>query len=103
VAFQQLAEQVPGLRDLERRARTDPKSFLRELSPLEHLIGGLGARAQQFRITLGMQKAVQGIVGPSAGLTDPVLSSRSALLAVNEYLREAAEIDFGSWGPPGSR
>jgi hypothetical protein len=35
-AFQQLAEQVPELRDLDQRARTNPKSFLRELSPLKN-------------------------------------------------------------------
>lgn len=97
VTFQQLAEHVPALRDLERRARTDPKSFLRELSPLEHLLGGRGARAQQFRITVGMKKAAQRLVGPSAGLSDPVLSSPSAVVSIDRYLWEVAGIDPRSW------
>jgi hypothetical protein len=102
VTFGQLAEQVPALRELEQRARTDPKSFLRELSPLEHLLGGPGGQAaQQFRITVGMKKAVQRLVGPSAGLSDPVLSSPAAVSSANRYLWRVAGIDPRSWGPSG--
>ena len=86
VTFQQLALQVPALRDLEQRARTHPESFMRELSPLERLLGGPGARARQFRITVGMRKAVQRLVGPSSGVSDPVASSPAAVSSVDRYL-----------------
>ena len=100
VSFQQLAEQVAGLRELEELARTAPESFLRELSRLERLLGGRAAPgAQQFRTTLGMQKAVRRLVGPSSGLSDPILSSSSAERAVTRYLWQVAEIDPRKWGP----
>jgi hypothetical protein len=103
VSFQQLAEQVPGLRDLEELARTAPQGFLRELSTLERLLGGRRApAAQQFRITLGMQKAVRRLVGPSSGLSDPILASSSAVSAVTRHLWQVAEIDPSTWGPSSS-
>ena len=102
VTFQQLAQPVPALRDLEERARTHPKSFLRELSPLERLLGGPGARARQFWITVGMRKAVQPLVGPSSGVSYPVFSSPAAVNSVDRYLWQIAGIDPHSWGPSGS-
>jgi hypothetical protein len=93
--FDQLARRLPELRRLDQRPRTDRTSFLRELSPIERLLGGLGVKGQRFRIALGLQKAVRRLVGPAAGFSDPVLSSRAALIAVSKHLRQVAEA-----GPP---
>jgi hypothetical protein len=103
VSFEQLAEQVPALRALEQQARTASSTFLTELSPVERLMfGGLqprGRGSEEFRITAGIKKAVQRLLGPSSGQSDPVLASRAAANAVEKYLWEVAGIDPHNWGP----
>ncbi|MGY1602464.1 hypothetical protein [Geodermatophilus sp. SYSU D00815] len=105
-SFRLLAEQVPGLRDLELRARTDADSFLRELSFRESgMIGRTpprNPRDRQMRSVWGMDKAVKRLLGPDSGLPDPVLASPAAERAAAFYLRQAAGIDLRQWRKPRS-
>lgn len=104
VSFRQLAQQVPALEDLEQRARSDPDSFLRELSFRESgMVGRTPPRKlgdRESRIVWGMEKAVKRLLGPSSGLSDPVLASPAAERAAAFYLRQAAGIDPQKWRKP---
>ena len=100
LTFEQLAEVVPALRDLERRARSDPGGFLRELSEFERSFGGPKEpeAAEQFRIALGIRRAVSRVVGPFAAHPDPVVTSPWAEFPVTKYLWAVANIDRTGWG-----
>ncbi len=104
LSFQQLAEQVPGLLDLERRAVSEPDSFLRELTFRESgMIGRTpprNPRDRQIRVVMGIDKAVRRLLGPSSGLSDPVLASPAAMQAAVSHLRQAAGIDPRQWREP---
>jgi hypothetical protein len=100
LSFGQLAGQVPALRDLERRARSDPESFLREASVREWTIGRRPPRSphdREIRIYVGMSKAVDRLLGPKSGLADPVLARPSAVRAAVNHLRDLAGIDPMQW------
>lgn len=100
VTFEQLADVVPALRDLERRASSDVAGFLRELSEFERSFGGPEEpqAAEQFRIALGIRRAVSRLVGPFAEHPDPVVASPWAEFPVTEYLWAVATIDRTGWG-----
>jgi hypothetical protein len=95
---------VPALQDLEQRAQSDPDSFLRELSFRESgMIGRTPPRNpqdRQIRIVMGMDKAVKRLLGPSSGLSDPVLASPAAERAAAFHLQQAGGIDPLQWTRP---
>jgi hypothetical protein len=102
VSFRQLTAQVPALEGLEDRLRSDPGSFLRGVTFRDTgRIGGPLPRADsregQLLILRAIEKAVQRLVGPKSGLSDPVLASAAASRAATQHLREVAGIDPRSW------
>lgn len=105
LTFEQLAEAVPDLRDLERRASSDPGGFVRELTDFERSFGGPKEpkAAEQFRIALGIRRAVGRVVGPFAEHPDPVVASPWAEFPVTEYLWAVAHIDRTGWGSASPR
>ena len=99
LTFEQLAEAVPALRDLERSASSDPRGFVRELTEFERSSGGPKEpkAAEQFRIALGIRRAVSRVVGPFAEHPDPVVASPWAEFPVTEHLWAVANIDRTGW------
>lgn len=102
VSFRELAEQVPELRELERRIRDDPGSFGHGLTFRDTgRIGGppppVDTQDGQVTILVELQKAIRRMVGPRSGLTDPVLASGAAERAVQLHLQDATGIDPRSW------
>jgi hypothetical protein len=104
-SFRELAQQVPALEELERRAQDDRDSFMRDLSLRESgLIGAIPPRKQrdrEIRVLVGIHKEVKRLVGPQSGVTDPVLSSIAAARAACMHLRETAGIDPRTWSSHG--
>lgn len=96
VSFNQLADEVPELRELERRAQRETISFLRgrtsEDSPLSAEAPSLDDRAIRARVVSGIDQAVKRLLGPTSGRSDPVLSSAAATRAAYHHLRETAGI-----------
>jgi hypothetical protein len=101
-SFAELAELVPGLRDLEQRVRTNPAELIRDLPPaVIARFGGtlprLDSEAGQMLTLHVVREAVQQLVGPSSGQPNPVLASSAASDVANQYLAKLTGIDPQTW------
>jgi hypothetical protein len=97
-SFDELAEQVPALRELEQQLRDDPAAIVRDLPAAgTDTFGGTipdpSTPAGQALILTALHEGVRRLVGPHSGQSDRVLASSAALNLVCDHLRPLTGIN----------
>jgi hypothetical protein len=99
-SFGELAGEVPELRQLDQRLRSNPGSLVNAV-PLA--AAGMPSEAPRTDSRIGrlltvkaLHEAVSQLVGPKSGQSDPVLASDAAWKVAFDYLREVGGIGLNS-------